>query len=361
MQAQQFASELLNELDRQPDALRIQEKSRSLPEQLRAKLVGEISITPIKSGASSKAFFRATAKGHSVVVMQAKEDFEQLLASYVSAGAVIANAVGRSCDVLATHPRLAIIVFTDLGNYSLEHFLKETQNPMERQQLIAQILDDLGSIQEVGNIQAACKTRNLGSQPLGADRLLDEVKRTRDGCLVESGMTVNDASAQGIMVEFERLINVACDWGFGWAHRDVHCRNVLVKRQGKKGVNLPYYIDYQDSTLAPCAYDAASLASDPFANYNEAEYQYISDIAARQLTSRHRYPRSLDEIGCNIDLLAVQRLYKQIGNFAHAGNWLSSTKAREVQMACWTRIISLSKRRTILKKLGEYIQRFHKL
>ena len=91
------------------------------------------------------------------------------------------------------------------------------------------------------------------------------------------------------------------------AHRDYHCRNILVT-----GSRL-YVIDFQDARMGPASYDLVSLLKDSI-DLSESEIdQWVREFLSRD----HSAGRDAANFLRQFELMSVQRMLKALGTYGY--------------------------------------------
>ncbi len=126
------------------------------------------------------------------------------------------------------------------------------------------------------------------SPPLDAERMNRELQHFARGAVASGGPALDE--------DLTHLAEAAAALPTVLCHRDYHARNLLVQDGQRLRV-----IDHQDAMPGPAPYDRVSLGYDPYV----------------QLADETRDALAGDAPGTAI--VAVQRLCKAIGTYAHAG------------------------------------------
>jgi aminoglycoside/choline kinase family phosphotransferase len=131
-------------------------------------------------------------------------------------------------------------------------------------------------------------------------------------------------------------------------HRDYHCRNLLLRSDGRIGV-----VDFQDALMGPAAYDLASLLRDCYYVFSEAEVARWRD----RYLARTGLPLDPAVFPRDLDLTAVQRQLKAIGIFARL--WLRDDKRTHLQWIepVLARVIALAAAYAELAPLAAWLRK----
>lgn len=173
------------------------------------------------------------------------------------------------------------ILQEDLGDVSLATALEAGQAP---QPLYEEALAILPRV-------AALRALDTSPRPaLDAERLRRELE-----LFATSALALDGAPGAGLAADLARLVDACGASPVVLCHRDYHARNLML-HGGRVRV-----IDHQDALPGPAAYDAVSLAYDPYVDLPDA----LRDRLAGAPPDRAA--------------VAVQRLCKAIGTYASKG------------------------------------------
>ena len=173
------------------------------------------------------------------------------------------------------------ILQEDLGDTSLAAALAAGQ-PAEA--LYAEALAILPRVAALGPLDTSPQP------PLDAVRLRRELD-----LFVDSALGLEGPPGAGLLQDLQRLVQACAASPVVLCHRDYHARNLML-HEGRLRV-----IDHQDTLPGPAAYDAVSLAYDPYVELPDA----LRDSLAGAPPERAA--------------VAVQRLCKAIGTYASKG------------------------------------------
>jgi N-acetylmuramate 1-kinase len=182
--------------------------------------------------------------------------------------------------VYDSDPQRGWILQEDLGDVSLAAALQAGHAPEPLYEEALAILPRVAALRQLDTSPRP---------PLDAERLQRELN-----LFVTSALELEPPGA-GLMRDLQRLVEACGASPTVLCHRDYHARNLML-HGGRLRV-----IDHQDALPGPCAYDAVSLAYDPYVELPDA----LRDRLAGAPPDRAA--------------VAVQRLCKAIGTYASKG------------------------------------------
>jgi aminoglycoside/choline kinase family phosphotransferase len=181
--------------------------------------------------------------------------------------------------------------------------------------------------------------------PYSAARFADELQIFSDwfveGLLAETLRRDLVEDSFGVLVDSTRSQPQCC------VHRDFHCRNLLLRADGRVGV-----VDFQDALKGPASYDLASLLRDCYHHFDEATIARWRDAYVA------RSPLDIDAAAFprQFDLTALQRQLKAIGIFARLARRDGKTSHLPWIVPVLTRVIEVAARYPELGALTGYLQ-----
>lgn len=113
---------------------------------------------------------------------------------------------------------------------------------------------------------------------------------------------LNTVVSGDLIENLDALAEEVASFPTSLAHRDFHSENLLARPHGG-----PVVIDFQDAMLAPRAYDAASLAVDPYRSQNPRISAGFREI----------WLRAPGASAQEFDRTALQRALKALGTFGY--------------------------------------------
>ena len=300
----------------------------------------EMSVTRLTGDASTRSYFRAKARGESVVVALYGSPFDETeraadrLAkaefSNPSARLTFANDPCAHIEVTdllleaglpvppvySTSGADAAMLIEDVGDIRLQDWLRERSDP--------EVIEAYRhALELVVRIQDATE-RALTKDSICSHLAFDEAKlRWELGFFFANyfnkylRMKLDPTTANAIQQDFKALCSELASRPRVLTHRDYHARNLMM-RDGKL-----FIIDYQDARMGPASYDVASLLSDPYTTLpREAVVALIEQFIEMKAASKASLPDA-GAFRTELELMTVQRMLKAIGTYASqaaAGN-----------------------------------------
>lgn len=255
-----------------------------------AEQLGElVSFEPLAREASTRQFYRATARHGSRIAMDAPPETENNAQFRALSGLFRSNGVPVP-EVFAFDPRGFLLV-SDFGDCRFDHAYAAGQE----KKCLELALEALLRIQSVESVVVP---------PYEVSRFRDELGIFTEWLVqrflgLETPVLIDDA--------WEALIEATQAQPMVTVHRDYHSRNLLLCDDGSLGI-----VDFQDALVGPVTYDLVSLLRDCYHVLSEATVaewltQYLQ-MANCGLTARD-FRRAFD-------LTGVQRHLKAAGIFA---------------------------------------------
>lgn len=242
--------------------------------------------TPLAADASARRYFKGTFEGEEAILADFGEDedglnrFVQIQALFAAHGV----AVPRIFSVDPARRRV------------IQQFVPGW--PLSKGRWTGSLVRELLAIAaRISDITAWPQDLDLLS--LDEPRLRFEMAFFRMHFLEEYlNARVSDDLLQGL----DALAEEVASFPARLAHRDFHSENLLARPGG-----TPVVIDFQDALLAPRAYDAASLAVDPYRSQNPRISAGFRDL---WLMAPGTSPQEFDRT-------ALQRALKALGTFGY--------------------------------------------
>ena len=302
--------------------------------------VDELSVTRLTGDASTRSYFRAQARGASLIVAlygavfdeteRAVDRLAKAEAGNPSARLTFANdpcahievtslliAAGLPAPpVLATCGADAAMLIEDVGDVRLQDWL-DGRSDSEVTEAYRHALELVVRIQEATE-------QALAADSICSHLAFDEAKlRWELGFFFANyfnkylQVKLDPATANGVQRDFKTLCSELAARPRVLTHRDYHARNLMMHR-GKL-----FIIDYQDARMGPASYDVASLVSDPYTTLSrKVVLELIERFIEMKAKSKVLLP-NVDEFRIELELMTVQRMLKAIGTYASqaaAGN-----------------------------------------
>jgi aminoglycoside/choline kinase family phosphotransferase len=268
------------------------------------------SLSGIAGDASTRRFFRVSAKGGTSVLMVQEgpigSDSGQLSNHRIfeEIGAPVPRLIAHQDD-------LGVVLFEDLGDLTLQRYAMPggEGDPRGVQSLYLQACDLITLMQDRGT--SALRPQDFASRhALDRERFLFELDHfDRHFIRGLRGKTPSSGQEKLLRHLYEDLA-AACDvLPRTFCHRDFQSRNLLV-RDGRLGL-----IDFQDARLGPYTYDAASLLRD---SSLDLPSDLVEESLARlEATSGARLGMGREAFRRDFDLMALQRNIKDLGTFGY--------------------------------------------
>ena len=203
-------------------------------------------------------------------------------------------------DIIAMDREAGYFLLSDLGERQLE----ETYGGRDERHALELAIAHLVRIQ---GIEAQTVP------PYGESRLRDELGIFKEWFL---GRWLGEALDSGAESAFEALIDNALGQPQCLIHRDYHCRNLLVDREGRLGI-----VDFQDALIGPATYDLACLLWDCYHAFDEGQRRHWQ----QRYRDQSRFAFTPEALARALDLTGLQRQFKAVGIFARL--WLRDGKA----------------------------------
>lgn len=242
--------------------------------------------TPLAADASARRYFKGTFEGREAILADFGED-EDGLNRFVWIRALFA---GHGVCV----PEIFLV---ELDRHQLvQEFVPGW--PLSKGRWTGSLLRELLAI--------AARISGITEWPEGLDLLsLDEPRLRFELAFFRMHFLeeyLNARVSDGLLKGLDALAEEVASFPTSLAHRDFHSENLLARPGGD-----PVVIDFQDAMLAPRAYDAASLAVDPYRSQNPRISAGFRDLWLRAPGAS---PQEFDQT-------ALQRSLKALGTFGY--------------------------------------------
>lgn len=295
--------------------------------------VEELAVIKLTGDASTRSYFRAQARGASVIVALYSEPFDEneraverlirLEASNPSARLTFANDPCAHIEVtnllfefglpvppvLAASGSDAVMLIEDVGDLRLQDWLSGRSEPKV-----------IEAYREA--LKLAVRIQEATEQALATDSICSHLAFDEAKLRWELGfffanyfnrylhMRLDPATSNAVQADFKELCSELGARPRVLTHRDFHARNLMMHR------GEMFIIDHQDARLGPASYDVASLLSDP---YTKLSREVVAELIERftELKAASKLPLGdLDAFRTEIELMTVQRMLKAIGTYA---------------------------------------------
>lgn len=318
--------------------------------------VEELSVARLTGDASTRSYFRAHARGATVIVAvygapfdeteravdrlakaeagnpAARLTFANDPCAHIEVTALLLGAGLPVPPVLAASGADAAMLIEDVGDLKLQDWLDGRTTP-------AIIEAYRHALELVVRIQDATE-QALAADSICSHLAFDEAKlRWELGFFFANyfnkylQIKLDPATSNAVQQDFKALCGELAARPRVLAHRDYHARNLMM-RDGEM-----FIIDYQDARMGPASYDVASLLSDP---YTTLSRESVAELTERFLEMKAASKLPLSDPGefrTELELMTVQRMLKAIGTYASqaaAGNpvylpYIEPARARAIE------------------------------
>ena len=295
--------------------------------------VEELAVTRLTGDASTRSYFRAEARGASVIVALYSASFDETeravdrLAkaeagnpsarltfandpcAHIEVTALLLEAGLRVPPVLATSGADAAMLIDDVGDIRLQDWLHGRPDP--------KVVEAYRHALEL-----VVRIQDATEQALEADSICSHLAFDEAKLQWELGfffanyfnkylrMKLDPATANAVQQDFKTLCSELAARPRVLTHRDFHARNLMM-HSGEM-----FIIDHQDARMGPASYDVASLLSDPYTTLSgPVVSQLIEWFIDKKAASRLPLP-DVAEFRTELELMIVQRMLKAIGTYA---------------------------------------------
>ncbi len=245
---------------------------------------------PLPVEASHRRFHRIWCRDSTFVVMNSPPS-EERNGDFIAMQRLFSQAGVPVPEIIAMDTNAGWFLLTDLGDRQLE----QAYAGPDRERALTLAIDQLVRIQEI-------EARAV--PPYEESRFRDELNIFVDWFL---GGLLDESPSSTLTSVFETLIDNILRQPRCLIHRDYHCRNLLLNRQGSFGI-----VDFQDALVGPCTYDLACLLWDCYYHFDEPERQHW--LARYQNQTRLDF--EVKTLPRMLDLTALQRQFKAVGIFS---------------------------------------------
>jgi len=302
--------------------------------------INELTITRLTGDASTRSYFRAEARGATVIVALYSAPFDETeLAVTRLAKAEAGNPSARltfSNDpcahievtglllaaglpvppVRATFGADAAMLIEDVGDIRLQDWLNERTDD--------EVIEAYRhALELVVRIQGATQ-QALAADSICAHLAFDEAKlRWELGFFFANyfnkylQVKLDPATANAVQLDFKTLCSELAARPRVLTHRDYHARNLMMH------LEQMFIIDYQDARMGPASYDVASLLSDPYTTLSRDAVLELTEWFIEMKAKSTQLLPGVDAFRTELELMTVQRMLKAIGTYASqaaAGN-----------------------------------------
>ncbi|MBF0188628.1 MAG: phosphotransferase [Magnetococcales bacterium] len=269
-----------------------------------SETLGEgLKIEKVAGDASFRSYYRVlNASGYSSIFMNAppeKEDSEP----YINVTRFLLKHGIRVPEIIEARLSDGHLLISDFGDTTLSQALEQGVDPEPLYKQAVDALIDMQATPEDGSCIAH-------QRPF--DRTLQRTELALFTDWFLAGILdcpLTDDEYARFDTAFHRLLDGTLSQPFAFVHRDYHCRNLMVDRQGL-GI-----IDFQDAVMGPVTYDLASLLRDCYVAWDAGFRHTIMNYWYAQAVRRLGYDRPWTVFERDFDMMAIQRNLKAIGIF----------------------------------------------
>jgi len=277
---------------------------------------GEIVVTPMVGGASTRRFFRIQlAEGKTAVAMfvpgaathEIHKDPGHVRWPFLEVRDLLAQRGIRVPALLADGTEEGWLLLEDLGDHTIANFLAE--HPAQKRAIYKLAVRDLARAQRVlTELPSSCIIK---ARAFDRDLLRWEIDHFLEWAVLARGLSISESDRALFEQIGERLAATIASWPRGFVHRDYQSRNLMVVDDGAGGAALAW-VDFQDALLGPRVYDLVALLSDSYQEFDRAFIEERLDEYAVHagLTDGER-----PALRREFDLVTVQRKLKDAGRF----------------------------------------------
>jgi hypothetical protein len=246
------------------------------------------SLTPLKSDASFRLYWRIARGNTSYVLMDAPPDREPL-EPFIKTTTMLTALGVNVPHIFFQNKVLGALVLTDFGDIDYSQALS-TDNAKV---LYQQAIDALITIQSM---------HELNTLPVFDEAHTRMELEIFDEWFLQKHLNIKSHDHKK---DYDYLIEIIAHQPSVAIHRDYHSRNLMLTAQSTTGI-----IDHQDMMQGPISYDLVSLLKDC---YIEWEPHLISTLIDYYLDKSGNHSPKFKEW---FDVTGVQRHLKAIGIFA---------------------------------------------
>jgi len=281
----------------------------------RALADGQSKIEEIVGGASTRRFFRVTARdGRSAVAMYVPLPSQELSNAketgrrwpFLEVRELLAERAIRVPALLAESCDTGWLLVEDLGDTLAQHLEHSAQDkPALYQRAVRDLAHAqraLASLPEHSIVRQRC---------FDVDLLRWEIEHFREWALSARGIQLNTEQRAVFDEAAEYLATTIASWPRGFVHRDYQSRNLMVIPH-ENGAHDLGWIDFQDAMLGPRVYDLVALLGDSYQAFDRAFVdsrlsEFCGELGLDQAAEA--------ELSRQFDLVTVQRKLKDAGRF----------------------------------------------
>jgi aminoglycoside/choline kinase family phosphotransferase len=283
----------------------------------RAGLPPDTPTIPLPGDASTRRYVRfsdPTRGSLMLLVHPTPIDLETL--PFLNVVELLKRMDVRVPAILESEPDLGILVIEDLGDVTLQDYLKNASDD-DKTRRYGEAVAIIGRMQQGGRTLTSSSSRY---QPFGlafdVEKLLWELDFFLEHFVVQyRSMTLSADRRSALRGEFELLAAELAAEPRVFCHRDYHSRNLMWHR------NELCVIDFQDARLGPDSYDLVSLLRDSYVDHGRDFVDGMIDAFLPLIPEARRR-----DFGRRFDVMSVQRHLKALGTFGYQGAVAGTTR-----------------------------------
>ncbi len=261
--------------------------------------VQSVDLQPASTDASFRRYFRLSAQGSSLILMDAPTDREDCR-PYVAVSELLEHAGIHVPVIHARDLDAGFLLLEDLGRHCYLDELDTDSAPA----LYDDALEALLAMQSRIPADAVPE--------YDAARVLQELSLFGDWFLHRHlGIDITGSAHDVLSISYQFLANRFAEQARVFVHRDYHSRNLMRTRERNPGV-----LDFQDAVAGPVAYDAISLLRDVYIEWpRERVEAWLLEYHRGALGEGIPIAGDATEFLRDADLIGAQRHLKIAGVF----------------------------------------------
>ena len=272
------------------------------------------AVEEMAGGASTRRFFRITARGRSAVAMYVPLPSQEVSKAketgrrwpFLEVRDLLESHHIRVPQVLAEACDAGWLVVEDLGDTLAQHL---EHSPQDKTALYQRAVHDLANAQLA--LSALPEHSIVRQRAFDADLLRWEIDHFREWALEARGIELTAEQRAVFARATEYLASTIASWPRGFVHRDYQSRNLMVL-PNPSGAHALAWIDFQDAMLGPRVYDLVALLGDSYQSFDRA---FIDARLAEFCEYLALDERARQEVLRQFDMVTVQRKLKDAGRF----------------------------------------------
>jgi aminoglycoside/choline kinase family phosphotransferase len=307
---------------------------RELAAECLGASVNDVTISKVTGDASTRAYFRAKANDHSIIIALYGAPFDERVCAaerlviaeanspaarltfandpcaHIETTAIFLEAELPVPRILASSGADSILLIQDVGDTRLQDWL-EGRSEAQTKEAYAR------AVRMIVTIQEATKLASMAGS-ICSCLAFDEAKLKWElGFFFANyvnkylGLKLDPATANAVNQDFKALCSELAARPRLLTHRDYHTRNLMMHN------GEIYIIDQQDARMGPASYDVASLLSDPYAALDQRVADEMTELFIELKAGSGVPLDSVAEFRQELHLMRVQRMLKAIGTYAY--------------------------------------------